>query len=203
MEEISPEAYYDALFILNDAPKSVLPISVIEMHLFSYLGCMLALFRGKPIGDWGYSYAITSEGFPFSAQFEEARKNLISNSLVNSDENGLLEPRQPELGTELQTVLTLGSWGNRRPWLRAATECALAYPVGSIRYAIGRTPGVASSIRLGQRRTLLDVDDINLLYDEYQIVRSVLGTNAQDHLSPAVVWLSARILQKEDAQIGI
>lgn len=204
VSDIVPSAYFDCLVIANDAPKSILPISVIEMHLFSYLGCVLALFKGKPIGEWGYDYAITSDGFPFSAPFEEARKSILQSGMLESGDDGLLRPCQPSLGAELQTVLSLGSWAaERRPWLRTATECALALPMGSIRFAISQTPGVIMPIRLGQRRQLLAEDDVSLLYDEYKIVSSVLGSDAEDTLSPAVIWLSARILRSEDVKVGI
>lgn len=197
LEDISPEAYCDALFILNDAPKSVLPMSVIEMHLFSYLGCILGLFQGKPIGDWGYSFAVTSEGFPFSAGFEQARRSLVSSGLVESDDDGAMAPYRPAIDSELETVLATGSWAERRRWLRGATECALALPIGAIRYAIGQTPGMVTSLQIKQRRPLLDADDVELLYDEYRVVNAVLGADAQDVLSPAVIWLSARVLRKE------
>ena len=204
MEDFSPEAYFDAALILNDAPQSVLPISIVEMHLFSYLTCILALFQGKPIGDWGYSYAITSEGFPFSAQFEIARNRLISLGLAELNENGLIERNFGALQIESSTLLELGSWGGvRRPLLRTATECALALPVSSIRYAIGRSPGVSSALDLGQRRKLLDPDDIELIYEEYKIVSSVLGESAGDMLSPSVIWLSARILRDQDQSRGV
>ncbi len=202
--DIAPSAYCDALVIANDAPDSVVPMSIVEMHLFSYLGCVLALFHGKPIGTWGYQYAVTSEGFPFSAEFEEARKSIILAGLIEADEQGFLRPRQPDLSHELETILSLGSWAaERRPWVRTATECALALPMGSIRYAINQTPGLAMPIRLGQARQLLDTDDVTLLYDEYRVISSVLGADVEDTLSPAVLWLSARILRKEDVDIGV
>jgi hypothetical protein len=202
VNEIAPEAYCDALFVAGDAPKSLLPMSIVEMHLFSYLGCILALFRGKAIGDWGYSYAVTTEGFPFSAEFEDGRTTLVLSGLLDSDDNGLLHPRRAELMAELETVVSLGPWADRRPLLRAAMECALALPLGSIRYAIGQTPGIASAVRLRQRRRLLDPDDVSLLYDEYKVVSLVLGPDVQDVLSPAVIWLSARILRNEDAEVA-
>jgi hypothetical protein len=202
--EIVPSAYCDALVIANDSPQSIVPISIVEMHLFSYLGCVLALFQGLPVAAWGYQYAVTSEGFPFSAEFEEARRSIALAGLVDFDEQGLLQPRRPELSDELETVLSVGYWASqRRPWLRTATECALALPMGSIRYAINQTPGLEMPIKLGQARKLLDVDDVSLLYDEYKIVSSVLGADAEDTLSPAVLWLSARILRKEDVDIGV
>jgi len=199
--DIVPEAYFDAVAITADAPTSVMPMTVIEAHLYAYLGCILGLFRGQAVGDWGYSFAVTSEGFPFSAQFETARAMVVTRGLVDEDGAGMISARRDELATEINCLLTLSSWAGRRQWLRAATQCALALPVGSIRHAIGQTPGVASSVRLGQRRHLLQADDIDLLYEEYRIVSSVLGADVKDLLSPAVIWLSARILRTEDAAV--
>jgi hypothetical protein len=197
---IVPEAYCDALFLLEDAPTSVLPISVSEMHLFSYLGCVLALFRGTPVGDWGYTYAVTLEGFPFSGDFEEARRQVVSGDLATIDDAGLLRPRQPQLSAEVATVSGLGSWTERRAWLRTATECALALPVGSIRHAVAGTPGFPDGLR--QRRRLLEGDDVSLLYAEFELVSSILGLDAEDVLSPAVLWLSARIIREQGPAVG-
>lgn len=201
MTDLVPEAYLDALVIMNDAPASVLPMSVNEMHLYSYLGCVLALFKGKPVADWGYPYAITSEGFPWSAELDQAREAQCASGLIEVDDRGMMRARPWELAAELDTVLSLGSWSERRPWLRAAVECALALPMGSIRHAVSRSPGVATPFLLGQRGRLLEPADTKLLYEEYAVVSQVLGAGAQDILSPAVIWLSARILRKEEAAV--
>lgn len=199
--DIVPEAYFDAVVIAADAPASIMPMTVIEAHLYAYLGCILGLFKGQAVGDWGYPFAVTSEGFPFSVQFETARSIVVAHGLVDEDGTGLMSARHDELAAEIDSLLTYGSWADRRQWLRTATQCALALPVGSIRHAIGQTPGLAASVRLGQRRLLLQADDIELLYEEYGIVSSVLGADVKDLLSPAVIWLSARILRTEDAPV--
>jgi hypothetical protein len=202
VNEIEPEAYCDALFVLGDAPKSLLPMSIVEMHLFSYLGCILALFRGEALGNWGYQYAVTTDGFPFSAQFEEARKLLVEAGLVEVDDDGHLRPRLPELTVESEAIMETGAWSARRAVIRSAMDCALALPLGAVRFAIRRTPGMSSAAKLRQRRRLLDPDDVTLLYDEYKVVHSVLGGASDDMLSPAVIWLSARVLRQEDVQLG-
>lgn len=199
--DIVPEAYFDAVAIMADAPDSVVPMTVIESHLYAYLGCILGLFKGQAVSDWGYPFAVTSEGFPFSVQFERARSIVVARGLVDEDGQGMMTARRDELAAEIDSLLTMGSWVDRRLWLRAATQCALALPVGSIRHAIGQTPGLAASVRLGQRRHLLQADDIDLLYEEYGIVSSVLGADVKELLSPAVIWLSARILRTEDAPV--
>ena len=196
--DIVPEAYFDALAVMHDAPASIMPMTVIETHLYAYLGCILALFKGQAISDWGYPFAVTSDGFPFSVQFENARSMLVARGFTDEDGEGMLTARHAEMSAEIDSLLTFGPWSDRRTWLRAATECALALPIGSIRYAISHSPGVATPARLGQRGQLLQDDDIDLLYGEYQIVSSVLGHDVHDLLSPAVIWLSARILRTED-----
>jgi hypothetical protein len=193
MLEVVPEAYFDNLILVGESPSSVAPMSIVELHLYSYLGCILALFRGQPISDWGYGYSVTSEGFPFSAELEDARRVLSDSGVLEVDESGLIRANFRLLNAELKTVLSISSWEERRRYLRTATECALALPVGSIRYAINQTPGILPSLALKQRRRLLDSDDISLLYDEYTVVRSVVGEDSV--LSPAVVWLSARIMR--------
>lgn len=197
--QVKPNAYFDALVIVNDAPSSLLPMSVLEMHLFSYLGCVLALFQGKPLGNWGYGYAITSEGYPFSAELDEARHIAVSRSLLQISPQGLLSIPSTDLDKEVESLLNLKlEWQERRQWMNVATQCALALPVGSVRYAIGQSPGLATSLKLGQRKFLLEQNDINSLYSEYKIITDILGPGARDLLSPAVIWLSAKVLNQGD-----
>lgn len=198
MREIAPEAYLDALLIVSEAPSASLPVSVPELHLYAYLACVLGLFRGNAVSNWGYSFAITSEGFPFSVAVDEARELLIGSSLVDLDDNSRMTGNDRSC-EELAIVLQIKDWGARRDWLRAATDCSLALPVGAIRHAVARSPGVSSAFLLGQRAHLLEPEDTTLLYDEYRIVSSVLGADVQDLLSPAVMWLSARLIRTEKA----
>jgi hypothetical protein len=198
LREIVPEAYFDAVTIVGDAPASTLPMTVIEAHLYAYLGCVLGLFQGQAVGDWGYPFAVTSEGFPFSVQFDDALSTLVGRGILVQDGEGMLSSRGAAAQTEIGQLLTFGRWSTRREWLRAATGCALAMPVGAIRHAISQTPGMAGSVKLGQRGQLLQQHDTELLYGEYKIVSSVLGEDARDLLSPAVIWLSARVLRLGD-----
>lgn len=197
-EDTSPQAYFDVLAILGGAPASILPMSVVELHLYGYLGRVLALFRGSPVSEWGYHFSVTSEGFPFSVELDAARKIAISQGLVREDQNGLIEPDSLNLAVEFSILLRLSSFEGREEWFRAATNCALAFPIGAIRYAINQTPGMALPVSLGQRGILFQDDDVALLYDEYKAVGEALGSEVDDLLSPAVLWLSARVLRANE-----
>ena len=194
----SPQSYFDVISILQAAPASILPMSIVELHLYSYLSCVLALFRGVPVSEWGYHFSVTSEGFPFSAELDAAREVASFRGFVVEDAQGLIEPDPYNLPAEFRALCRLPSLAGRREWLEAATNCALAFPIGAIRFAINQTPGMAVPIGLGQRSVLFQEDDVALLYDEYRAVSEVLDPGTQDLLSPAVLWLSARVLRSSE-----
>lgn len=196
--EISPEAYGDCLAILSTAPKAVTPVSVIEIHLFAYLACILALFGGQPVADWGYRFALTKEGFPFSAKLEEARKTLIQRGLLSVQSNALVIGIEPQLGEELELLKSLHSFSERLNWIRTATECTLALPLGSIRHALGSLPSIRAATNLNQNHALLQQNEIDKFYEEYSFVAGALEEGVEDVLAPAVIWLSARLFEGEE-----
>ena len=100
MRNVKPEPYCDAVNIFGALRESLQPISAIETHLFAYLSCILGLWRGQPLSNWGYSFVVTSEGFPYSADFEDARAELVPRGLVKVDGDGRLLPCEKELERE-------------------------------------------------------------------------------------------------------
>lgn len=191
-----PESYFDAVAILQKAKKSLMPISAIEMHLYAYLACVIALWRGNSVSDWGYNFALTSEGFPFSPDFELARSTLAHRDCVALSKEGDMLPKHETLKAELELFFSESRWQDRGRFVSAATDSALTLPGGSLRYAISKTPGFGSAFILGQQSPLLTQHDTESIYEEYLVISSALEGNDVDMLSPAVVWLSARVLQK-------
>lgn len=199
-DDISPEAYGDCLAIVAMAPKSVLPVSVIEMHLFAYLGCILALFGGRPAAEWGYRFALTKDGFPFSPKFEEARHTVVDRGLLVVHPDATVSGNEPDLLKEVGLLMELASFSQRRDWFKTATECTLALPLGSIRYALENLPSIRAATRLNQNHPLLQQSEVDQLYEEYAFISGALEENSVDPLSPAVIWLSARLLESEGGQ---
>ena len=198
--DVSPDAYFDVIALLGDAPRSVLPMTVFELHLYAYLACVLGLFRGFPAASWGYLFAVTSEGVPFSAELETARRLLTARGLVSESEEGFIAPHADTLPAELDELSSLSGPSRRRECLKIATRCALALPIGAVRQAVGSSPGLAAAAALGQNRVLLQQNDVSVLHDEYETVCAALEEETRSLLSPAVLWLSARVLRGEDAR---
>ena len=203
MHLLSPEAYFDASCLMSEVKPSLVPVSVSELHLYVYLACIIALWRGNAIGNWGYTFALTSEGFPFSPELEQGRKKLVHRGTVKLDHDGDMVPDQASLLEEQSSLFSELRWVDRRNFISAAANCALTLPGGSIRYAIGRSPGFGSAVALGQNSPLLTEFDIDAIYAEYQVIAEALNDQEIDLLSPAVVWLSARVLQNDEAGNGV
>ena len=197
MREIKPDPYCDAVHIFSALRKSLQPISIIETHLFAYLSCILGLWEGQPLSQWGYAFAVTSEGFPYSADFEDARAELVPRGLVIVDNDGRLRPNEMALDREIDDLFSSERWKERRKFTEAAVSCALAFPTGLIRYAIGQSPDMKAASLLHQRNALFTESDVESIYQEYTVIRDAIEGDANDLLSPAVVWLSARLLNIE------
>jgi len=197
-KEIIPESYYDCLITMSSLPDSLSPVSFIELHLFSYLGCVLALFKGNSVSEWGYHYSVTSGGFPYSDALTDSLDYLERRGFIEKDSAGLYVANKKLIEIELNKLSYLKEIPLRKEFIQTAINCALTFPTGSIRNAIQHSPGFALNVQIRQTNALLDSLDVELLYDEYKVISGLLGIGNKDLLSPAVIWLSARILRKED-----
>lgn len=187
--EIIPEAFYDCLLMLTAVPRSVAPLSSVELHLFAYLACAISVLQGHPAGDWGYGFILAGTGRPFSPAINNAERIVLTRNLAGRDDRGLLHAHQPAARNEVKLLSNFGFVGQRQTWGRTAVECALALPVGSIRQAMLSQPGVSQAVELHQARALMSADDVARIHRERQEVETLVGKTA-DILAPAVAWLT-------------
>ena len=187
--EIVPQAYFDCLLMMSAAPRSVAPLSSIELHLFAYLACAISVFQGHPAGDWGYGFTLVGTGRPFSPAIDRAERIILACNLAGRDDEGLLHAHQPAARNEVDLLSRFGFIGERQTWGRTAVECALALPVGAIRQAMLARQGVSQAVELHQLRALMSGDDVARIHREREEVASLVG-ETKDLLAPAVAWLT-------------
>ena len=188
-------ALSDVVFLVDLAPSSLTPVSISEMHLYAYLGNLVALNRGVSTSDWGYRFAVTTDGFPFAHELKNATDSLAERSVVVVD-NSRLRPGEDLFEKEVSFLDGLSQCARRRTWLADAYACALHLPRGAVREAINQSPGMAASLRRRHASELLGKPDIEEIYNEFALVRNVLGSGAEEGLQPLVVWLSSRVVSQ-------
>jgi hypothetical protein len=180
-------ASFDFLFITGRLCARFGTATLGEIHLFSYLACLLSLFRGQPVADWGYTFAGLDSGSPFSAELQAACPELeVAGLIVGKAETLTITP---EGNRELEFLSTLQQFGPRKSYLTAALESLLSFPVGMVRNALSMEPGLRPALRLGGKRALLEETALGQLHEHFEALYSVLG-ETHDLLVPSSVWLT-------------
>jgi hypothetical protein len=190
----NPEATYDNLFIVGRLEEPLHGVTAGEVYLFGYLARLLALFRGAPAAEWGYRFARTNWGAPFSREIADALKELeLSGQLrvrvVAQDAITLVVCTED--GKVLANMLDeLELCRFRRPYLEAACSSASAFSVAAIRQAIRFEPTLKSANGHAGPQELLSGPSLELLYEQFGALREVLGDAPADLLVPSSMWLA-------------
>ena len=155
--------------------------------MFAYLACLLSLYRGQPVADWGYGFAGTRDGSPFSPELESAVRALSAIGYLHLTDDGVdITATGRE---ELLALQQLSQNRDRVSYLEPACSSGLAMPVGVIHHALAQEPTLRPATRLAAARPLLDGPYLPRLYEQFAALGRTVGVEHQDLLIPATVWL--------------
>jgi hypothetical protein len=184
------EAYFDAAYLAQALPHVEEGLPTLEIHLFAYLSCAMSLFDGVPVAQWGYSFASTPHGAPFSSDVEAALNALLARGLVAQRGVGTLEA----LAACSSEVAELASFSlNRRRvrYLRAACDAALAVPITKVHGAVVSDPEIGPARALESSRTLLSGPGIGVMHECFRALRDAFPVRSGGELGlPAIAWVS-------------
>lgn len=185
---VNPAAYFDCLSIGLRLQKRLDEPSIAEICLFSYLSCLLWLYKGKPVSAWGYSFTVTRQALAFSSDIQNSIEILADMGLLIAKEQFYMyiTPRGEH---EYEHLKTLSSMAEREPFLEGACSSLLALPYGLIRNTLQQEPDVRATMELAQSRALLTENDLDSLYDQFGALSAAIGVDINDLMVPAVVWL--------------
>jgi hypothetical protein len=161
-----------------------------EVHLFSYLACLLSLYDGRRLESWGYSFSATVEGAPFSSWLDGAIEASIRRGDISQSENTM---RLTSLGMAERTRLqSLEILGGREIFIESSCSSLLLVPIGMVRRAVWMDRNIQSSHVLQTNRWLFDLNSAENLDEDFTILREELGHVASDLLTASVIWLTQR-----------
>jgi hypothetical protein len=184
---MSPEAAFDTLAIIARLEPTVGRVLPSEVHLFAYLACLLSLYSGRPVADWGYPFTGTAEGSPFGASVNDALTILRGSGDVIGDTTGL---GVSDSGRgEYELLRTLPRNATREEFVAGACSSVLALPMPVVRTAMQQEPALRRVTTLAAARPLLESVDVDALYEQFHALASVVGTEIRDVMVPAVAWL--------------
>jgi hypothetical protein len=181
------ETVFDVLYVSSILQRRFGNVARGEIHLFTYLSCLLSIYAGNAADDWGYGYAGTKTGSPFSAELNLTIDELLLGDLAFGDE--FLHITEAGL-QELLDLSAMTILSRRTMYLEAACCSILAIPVGIVRDALSQEPNLRPVFQLATSRRLLDHKGLDLLYEHFDSLRKAVGDETKDLLVPATVWLS-------------
>ena len=185
---ISSNAAFDCLYIGTFLEGTLQNFTEAEIHLFSYLGCLLSLYEKRPAADWGYGFSGTRNGAPFSLELHNATKALQTAGYITAEEEYLKLTADGQ--EELEELGKLSINHERISCLNGACSCLLTMPVGVVRDALFQEPMLRPSIRLNDARPLLEGPGLPLLYAQFAELSDGMGVHTTDLLIPATGGLS-------------
>lgn len=193
---MTPASYFDVLAITSKLKTTFDDLAPSEIHLFAYLACLLSLYNGKAVSDWGYEFVATQEGSPYSRSLDSAIEILTNKghlckrlSFVSVADAATADYE------ELQQLI---QYKAREPYLNGACQSLFAKPISVIKEAVTSDHDMRASMLLGDARQLLTDSAVDDLHDAFSLLSSYIDESVSDLMVPAVVWLS--FLQSQIAE---
>ena len=198
--KLNQNAIYDSLLIGNEITKYLIRgFTQSDIHLFAYLACLMSLYSGKPVSDWGYIFTTTPTQSPFSVEIANSLDLLIkegyiikNTKLIISDTGKIMVDRLGHMSTnKFRTKAIIGS-----------TQALMAIPPGIVREGLHNEPEIGRARSANASRSLLN-NDLEELYQQFKIIKEVVGEQNSNLMMPSVAWLSSlAILSKEPIDAG-
>ncbi len=199
----NPDSAFDVL-ALTSKLESTFEVGVLheELQLFAYLACLLSVYDGQPSAEWGYEFAATTSGSPYSGDLDEAVRARYELGFLNRQADQFYMTDRGAV--ELELLAQLSRNRDRSPYLEAAASSVLIKPVGSVGRAISQDPQIRSAASLHHSRPLLGESATLVLYSHFQMLRNALVDYGEDLLLPAVAWIEMfdeRVAGKPEQQL--
>jgi hypothetical protein len=184
----NPYAYFDCLSICGQLQRRFGNASAGEIHLFAYFSCLLSLYKKFDVSWWGYSFSVTANGYPFSADVSEELSGLTDRNCI-ANKNDYLEMTGPGK-KEYEVLRKFSQNKNRELFIEGACSTTLVMPVGVVRKAITLGPEIRGAVQLGQSTLLLGEGEVKDIYQQFSTLSSVIGVDTTEIMIPAIVWLT-------------
>ncbi len=182
-----PAAYFDMLSLGERMSDLIEGFSRPELHLLSYASCLLSLYEGHPVADWGYEFISADNGLPFAQEIDMAID--IALGLGQVYPKGPLMLLSPEGATEVSELRQLEGNRTRERYLAGAADCLLVFNPGNVREAFNYDPAI-SFLKDGRHTAWVLTDPVvERFYANFHQLREALAYDAHDLSVPLVTWL--------------
>lgn len=183
----NPTAIFDTLYIVHKTESQYESLSLMEVTFLSYFGCLLSLYKGNPVSNWGYSFMRNVQGAPVSAELAESCSLLIGKGQLEKKDACYHSTGAGE--TRLLFMMEMDLFKSRQEYLQAACDCLLTGTIAELLNILsGDSVITESSVHTMKYLNSEDNSAISRLYQQFGIVRQAIGER-KNLFIPALSWL--------------
>ena len=197
---MNPEAHFDCLRIASELDVPLGGVTRLELQRIAFLSCLLSIYTRQAASDWGYKFANTGTGLPFSDHLVAAADYLVATGLLSETESRL---KPTALGNQMLAGLgALQMMAPRVPCLSAAAASLLAVPGSVMAEGLQQEPTTVASKLRDSPTMLLDEPHLQTLHEHFAALAAVIPPGQKDLLSPSVLWLTYMAYVNEAKEDG-
>lgn len=184
---LNPYAIFDTLYIVNQTRLQYEGISLVELNFMSYFSCLLSLYKGNAVSEWGYSFLKSEKGVPVSAELSDSCTKLYETCELSKE--GVCFNLTDKGQSRLLFFNSLSEMQWRAEYLQAACDCLLTDSIVDILAAISNDSVITeSTVHATKYLNSEENVSLSMLYQQFGIIREAIG-NRSNLFIPATSWL--------------
>jgi hypothetical protein len=184
-------AGFDVLVITDRLTRTEGGAAPAELHVFSYLACLMALYEGRDPQHWAYGFASTPAGAPYAvALAEECDRLRAAGRLLDHRDVLVLSDRGQEEVAQLRSFVSLAG---RERYLEASCAAATLLPLPAVSDALSFEPQLQRALKALSTRELFKPAGQALVNEHFRALSDTLrqrSPDTQDLLVATTVWLT-------------
>ena len=182
-------ASFDCLYIAKSLQEKESGFRHYDIFIFSYLACLLWLYRKNPLTDWGYFFCGTDHIGPFSTEIaNEITRYQEGGIFIRSEDKWTLDESRFK---KVSGVLDFELFSERKEYIKTSCTTLELLPKGVICSALLNEPDLSRQPGIGRKnRQLLEKYSQDELYKQFQELHTFFPM-AADLRIPSALWLSA------------
>lgn len=183
-------AGFDVLAITDRLTRTEMGAAPAELHVLSYLACIISLYDGKDPEHWSYGFTATPSGAPYAVMLDyECSRLRAAGFMVDRQEVVVLSDRGFREVRELRSFRSLSA---RERYLEVACAAATLLPLPSVADALSFEPQLQRALKAPSARELFKPVGCLLLREHFRALSEAIrnrSPNSSDLLVPTTVWL--------------
>ena len=156
-----------------------------------------SIYDGCNAQKWGYGFARNKYGAPVSIELMEEVEFLCAKGYLSKDSSGYYRISDTASLNSILSISKSGILGWRSKYIEVVFDSLLTKSFPRVVRAVQNEPGISLLESINRTSTLLESSLINALYEDFGVLKEIIGDPQIDLVVPASLWIDYLSVQKQ------